>query len=168
MDTITQHTSKLDNGYKLVIKNLTDEIEINNAVNEFRVKNGLVKTRNPFSWWKYVFVAATYADKPVTFKELCDTLKTCNVHINRTNASLLSNAVRGMAPDSSRREYTTGLPWLAKHSGFQIGVKNLNGTSNGSQSFQYEYKNATSARSILINAHPDLSYLFAQFDRHLA
>jgi hypothetical protein len=168
MDTITQHTSKLDSGYKLVIKNLDNEIEINNAVNEFRSKNGLVKTRNPFSWWKYVFVAATYADKPVTFKELHETLKTCNVHISRSNSSHLSNAVRGMSPDSSRREYTTGLPWLAKHSGFQMGVKNMNGASNEHQSFQYEYKNATSARLILINVHPDLSYLFAQFDRHLA
>lgn len=168
MDTITSHTSKLDIGYKLVIKDLGTESEITNVINEFRSKNGLVKARNPFSWWKYVFVAATYADKPVTFNELKTMIETCNVHISRSNSTHLSNAVRGLSPDSVRREYTSGLPWLAKHSGFQISVKNINGASNEPQAFQYAYKNATTARSVLINAHTDLSYLFAQFDRHLA
>jgi len=165
-DKVSRLTTTLGNGNKFTITSLDREIEITNAVNQFRAKNGLSKTRNPFSWWKYALVAATYTDKAVTFNELRETLAKCNIHIGKTYSTLLSNAVRGYRPDAVRREYTGGLPWLAKHAGLKVGV--VGGGLVGRPSFNYVYKNPEAARSFLIQSHPDLAHLFAQLDRHLA
>lgn len=162
---VSRLTATLSNGNKFTITSLDREIEITNAVNQFRVKNGLSKARNPFSWWKYALVAATYTNKAVTFKEIRETLAKCNIHIDKTCCTLLSNAVRGYHPDFVRREYTRSLPWLANHAGLKVGV--VSGLV-GRPSFTYVYNNPESARSFLIHAHPDLTQLFAQLDRHLA
>jgi len=150
--------------HKIQIRNLDHELTLNNAIRDFRLSNGLGATRNPYSWWKYVLVAATYFDRPVTFGEIITELNQVGIVISNTYSSLLGRSVEGDAPSPVQREYSKGLPVLTRKLGLKGKARRKTG-SVGREALQFQYTNTSTARTKLIEAHPETALLFVQLDK---
>ena len=145
------------------VKSVFDDLKAQHALNTYRCSHNMVKVRNAYSWWKYVFVCLTYMPKGASIVEVSNFLSaTTTIEIGRSTATLLVRAVRQNAPCKVRREYTQNLPSVAK----LIGLKaNLAPKGDpGKRPFIFRLEDPKRARTILALTFPELVPLFDHID----
>ena len=154
---------------KSLVKNLSDDIALTQAINAFREENNMTKARNPYSWWKYVLATITYFPKGVEYATVIDVLNNvAGVKVNKSTSTLLANATAGAAPCYVRREYTVRLPDLAKNTKLIASFNRNNVTKkNGRPAFQFKFVNAKDAREVILQNAPEMKSLFDLMDKKI-
>jgi len=140
-----------------------DDVKAQHALNTYRCSHNMVKVRNPYSWWKYLFVCLTYMPKGASIIEASNFLSTTTtIEIPRSTATLLVRAIRQNAPCKIRREYTQNLPSVAK----MINLKAHLAPKGvpGKRPFIFRLDDPKRARSILALTFPELVPLFEHID----
>lgn len=145
------------------VKSVFDDLKAQHALNTYRCSHNMVKVRNPYSWWKYVFVCLTYLPKGASIVEVSNFLSaTTTIEIGRSTATLLVRAVRQNAPCKVRREYTQNLPSVAKMIGLKANLARKG--DSGKRPFIFRLEDPKRARTILALTFPELVPLFEHID----
>jgi hypothetical protein len=146
------------------ITTLEQDMAATSASNAFRSLHGMAKARNPYSWWKYVFVALCYYNaKGATFNEVLTDLASIGVgNIQKTYSGLMSKVARGEERDSVARDYTMNLPGVAKTLGLYIVGESYTGSR---PAMIFALKNPKLARQILSATYPETVPLFNLLDK---
>jgi hypothetical protein len=123
------------------------------------------KARNPYSWWKYVFVALCYYSntKGATFHEILTDLASVNIgNIQKTYSGLMSKVARGEERDAVARDYTLNLPGVS----LALGLFIVGEVHTGSRpALSFAFKNPKLARTILMARFPETVPLFNLLDK---
>lgn len=148
----------------MIITSLEQDLKATQAINNFRTIHGMPKARNPYSWWKYVFVALTYYGKTgATFATLLSDLNSIGIGgISRTTASLLTKVAEGQERNPITRDYTFNLPGVAH----VLGLKICGSSYTGSRpAHVFSITNGKMARTILESRFPETVPLFQLLDK---
>lgn len=147
------------------VNSVFDDLKAQHALNTYRSSHKMVKVRNPYSWWKYVFVSLTYLPKGASIIDVAEFLKaTTTIDISTSTSTLLVRAVRQNAPCKVRREYTQNLPSVAKLIGVKANLAPKSGKTRGKRPFIFSLENPKRARAVLALIFPELVPLFEHID----
>ena len=153
-----------------LVKNLSDDIALTQAINIFREENNMTKARNAYSWWKYVLATITYFPKGVEYTTVINILNSvAGVNISKSTATLLARATAGTAPDYVRREYAVRLPDLVYNTKLSASFSRKNAkTKKGRPAFQFKFVNTKDARETILSNAPEMMSLFDLLDKKIA
>jgi hypothetical protein len=147
----------------ITIKNLEQDLQATSASNQFRSVYGMAKARNPYSWYKYVFVALCYYNQGTTFSDVLLDLQSVGVgNIQKTYSGLMKKVANQMERDSVQRNYAINLPGIAAALGLVTAGKVYTGARPADV---FKFKNPNLARSILVQTYPETIPLFALLDK---
>jgi hypothetical protein len=149
-----------------VVRTVRQDLDLTFALNEYREANGLVRARNAYSWWKYVFAALVAGPNTgQTMTQIRMLIKAkLGVNVSPSSGHLLSGAVRGKSPCRVRREYTKNLPAVTAMLDVVTGRIRLPG-QKGAGELIFGLKNQAAARRDLIKTFPELEALIAELEK---
>jgi len=146
------------------INTLEQDLAATYAINAFRSAHGMAKARNPYSWWKYVFVALCYYNaKGATFHDILADLASVGVgNIQKTYSGLMSKVARGEERNAEIRDYSLNLPGVAKTLGLYIVGESYTGSR---PAMIFAFKNPKLARMVISTTFPETVPLFSLLDK---
>lgn len=164
-NTSVSYTFKSGKGLPL-IRNLRQDLEVTAALNEYRSVHGLVKARNPYSWWKYVFAALIAGPSSgQTITEARQLLHSkLGVDISAASSGLLSAAVRGKSPCKIRRQYSKNLPAVIDAININI-IRRATPGKKGQPALVFQMKSRPAARRKLLAFFPELEPLIELLEK---
>lgn len=159
------YTFKTRNGLPLV-RNLRQDLEVTAALNEYRSIHGLVKARNPYSWWRYAFAAMIAGPSAgQTMTEIRSQLRSkLGVEISASSCALLAAAVRGKSPCKIRRQYARNLPTVVDEIHVNI-LRRATPGKKGQPELVFHLKNRPLARKRLLALFPEMEPLIQLLEK---
>lgn len=147
----------------ITIKNLEQDLQATSASNQFRSAYGMAKARNPYSWYKYVFVALCYYNEGATFTDVLSDLQSIGIgNIQKTYSSLMKKVANQIERDAIQRNYAINLPGMAA----ALGLVTSGTVYTGARPAEvFKFKNTSLARSILVQTYPETVPLFNLLDK---
>lgn len=140
------------------IQTLEQDHQFVTASNEFRKLHGMAKAKNPYSWWKYMFVVIGLHKNGITVTDALKELESASVfNISSTVSGNLTKIADQEKPNPISRSYDTKLPGYSDILGLSY-TKNTNCVGRGRPGNVFKFNNPNSL-SIIRNAFPEMGPL---------